>query len=588
MKVLARHPARSLLAAALLAAAPLAQTLTTETVATGFDRPLWAGSPPGDERIFVLEQNTGLIKIIDGSGTVLPEPFLDISDQIIGGYEMGLLSLAFHPKFALNGTFFITYVRPAVEEVNDQISVVSRWQVDDDDLNQADDSSEVVLFEVVQFTQNHNVMDLKFGPLDGYMYVASGDGGGPNGPNCLSQNLTRLEGKILRIDVDNPDPGLEYGIPTDNPYYGDSDPLVRQEIWSIGWRNPWRIGFDPLTGDFYAGDVGESLRDIINFEPPLTPNRNYGWPVMEGDLCNFLGLGGCQSAGIFSPTCFDSFLVDPLHNIESPSSNGAVIGGVVYRGCVMPDLQGTYVFGDKGSSSYYSMEISFDPMVCNPMSLPGLPPYCKTNFIDRTPELASSGFNPVHFGEDGRGEILIAEYSQGRVNRIVPATPPAIVDCDGNGQDDLCEAATYAHIDMDASGVPDACESFDADQAGFCLSTGDRQNWSLHPGGFFANDLYMVVGTFAGTSPGLDFGPVNLPLNFDSYMYLMLTLPNQLPFSSSFGFLDGQGTASASFFAGPGLPATVAGLTAHHAFVVIDDFGGVSFASNYTSLTFEP
>lgn len=572
MKILAHHLARSLSAVALLAAAPLAQTLTTEVVATGFDRPLWAGSPPSDDRIFVLEQDTGLIRIIDSGGNVLSEPFLDLGDKILGGFERGLLSMAFHPKFALNGTFYVTYVIASEEEVNDQISIVSRLQVDDTDPNLADESSEVVLLEQVQFTQNHNIMHLVFGP-DGYLYIGSGDGGGAHGTNgCASQDLSRLEGKILRIDVNSTDPGLEYAIPADNPFVGT--PGAREEIWSWGWRNPWRFSFDPLTGDFYGGDVGEISRDDIEFAAAGTgAGLNHGWPVMEGDLCNFLGVINCQGVGILTG-CFDASFTDPIHVIESPSSNGAIIGGVVYRGCVMPEMQGTYVFGDKGSSSYYTMEV-----------VGGV----KTNFLDRTAELNSSGNNPVHFGVDHRGEILIAEYSQGRVTRIVPATPPTVAtDCNQNSLDDACEMATYAHIDMDNSGIPDSCEGFHVDQANFCLSTGGRQNWSLHPGGFFQNSLYMIVGTFAGTSPGLSFGPVTLPLNFDSYMYLMLTLPNQVPFSNSFGFLDGQGKASASFVAGPGLPTAVAGLTANHAFVVIDGFGSVTYASNYTGLTFEP
>lgn len=553
----------TLLAFAVLAVPVSAQTLDTEIVSNGFTRPLWAGSHPGDERIFVAEQSTGLIRIFDGT-SILPTPFLDLSGSIdTTGGERGLLGLALHPKFHLNGTFFVHYTTPAPIR-----SIVARYQVSAGDPNVADAGSAAVLFDIPQPAHNHNSATMAFSPIDGYMYVGVGDGGGVN---CNSQDPSVLLGKILRIDVDAQDPGLEYAIPADNPFVGV--PGVREEIWAAGIRQPWRLSFDALTGDLYIGDVGLNDREEVTFEPALTPGRNYGWPVMEGDFCG-AGTTTCSNAGIPAPACFDVAYTDPILSYSPPVDDNAVmIGGVVYRGCKIPSLQGTYVYADKGFSGFFSFEV-----------VGGV----ATNLLDRQAELSDSGNNPVHFGVDGQGEILVVDLSKGRVSRIIAATPPVIADCDGNELDDPCEMATYAWADTDGSGTVDACETFSVDTAEFCLSLGGTQTMRLHAGAAHAGRLYGVMGSLTGTAPGFPFGAATVPLNFDFYTQLSIAEGNVPPFVNTISVLDGAGEAEAAFTAPGGLPAVVLGLKAYHAYVVLDDLLGPALISNYTTMEFRP
>lgn len=560
--------------ACLFAAAPAAaQVLTTETLASGFDRPLWAGSPTGDERIFVCEQNTGLVRILV-DGEILPTPFLDLGDQIVGEFEQGLLSLAFHPKFSSTGLFFVTYTAPIgpgpAEGTNDTNSIVSRFRVSSTDPDVADPDSELVLLEVPQFTWNHNVMHLAFGP-DGYLYIGSGDGGGFNDPFCRAQQPDTWLGKMLRIDVDSAGGASGYSIPPDNPFVGDAG--ILDEIWAFGLRNPWRFSFDRLTGDLYLGDVGENDREEFNFEPAGAGGRNYGWPIMEGELCSFFGPTNCDDAGLPAPACFDSAFVEPFHTNVHPEYRAA-IGGVVYRGCRMPELWGTYLFADKSGSSFFSAEVTGG---------------VASDFLDRTAELGGSGNNPVHLGEDGLGEILIVEHAGGRVSRIVPAEPVALADCDGNGLDDGCEAAIFSWADTDDSGTVDACESLSVDTDLLCVTTGGAQNLRLHPGAFWGGGLYLIAGSFSGTAPGIPFGPVTLPLNYDAYLQYTVSNPNSGPLTDSLGVLDAGGTARASISSGPlSAGSSLTGLTAYHAFAVVGPRGSVDFTSNPVRLRFVP
>ena len=553
----------TLLAIALLTAPVTAQTLDTEVVSNGFTRPVWAGAHPGDERIFVAEQSTGLIRIFDGSA-ILATPFLDLSGVIdTSGGERGLLGVALHPKFHLNGTFFVHYTTPAPIR-----SIVARYQVSAGNPDVADAGSGAVLFDLPQPAGNHNSATMAFSPVDGYMYVGVADGGGVN---CNSQDPSVLLGKILRIDVDDQDPGLEYAIPADNPFVGV--PGVREEIWAAGIRQPWRLSFDALTGDLYIGDVGLDDREEVTFEPALTPGRNYGWPVMEGDFCGS-GLTVCGIAGIPAPPCFDSAYTDPVHSYSHPvDDNGTIIGGVVYRGCKLPSLQGTYLYADKGFSTFFSLEVAGG---------------VATNLLNRQAELGDSGNNPVHFGFDGQGEILVVDLSKGRVSRVIAATPPVIADCDGNELDDPCEIATYAWADTDGSGTVDACETFSVDTAEFCMSLGGTQTMRLHAGAAHAGRLYGVLGSLTGTAPGFPFGATVVPLNFDFYTQLSIVQGNLAPFVNTIATLDGNGEAEAAFSAPAGLPTVVLGLKASHAYVVLDSFLSPVLASNYTTMEFQP
>ena len=406
-------------AAAILAALSLTAfawgggtVLTTELVASGFTAPLWAGSPPGDtERLFVVEQETGRVRIINlADGSINAKPFLNIDDLVINtGNERGLLGFTFHPDYADNRFFYVHY------NDNSGTSVLARYQTlagDPDGANHA--SAKIILTRSQPFSNNNGGM-IAFGPNDGYLYMGFGDGGSRNDPGNRAQNRQLWLGKMLRIDVNvDPDP---YFIPPDNPFVGD--PSTLDEIWALGLRNPWRWSFDRDTGDLYIGDVGQIAREEINFQPgSSTGGENYGWRCMEGLMCT--GLSGC--------TCDHPELTLPIRQY-SPPRGRAVIGGYVYRGAQICDLRGTYFYADYISNRIWSFRVVDGD---------------DTEFQERTAELQPPGgglTSITSFGEDGAGEMYIVSRN-GRIFKIVPA---GLALGDMNG-DCICP------WDIDASG----------------------------------------------------------------------------------------------------------------------------------------
>ncbi|MDX2138421.1 MAG: PQQ-dependent sugar dehydrogenase [Chloroflexota bacterium] len=304
---------------------PDAEAYTWTLVSDGFDNPLFVThAGDGSGRLFVLEQ-TGMIWIVQG-GVQLDEPFLDISAALPpavlrGGYsEQGLLGLAFHPDYAENGVFFISYTDTAGD------SVISRMRVSTDNPNVADDAVEEVLLFIDQPFENHNSGHIAFGP-DGYLYISMGDGGDQGDPFGNAQDPEILLGKILRIDVDNGDP---YGIPDGNA--SEVNPAFAPEIWLMGFRNPWRFAFDRATNDFYTADVGEWLEEEINFYPAGSPaGANFGWEFYEGNLFR----DGEPPENLVEP------VATYAHNLGC-----SVTGGYVYRGEMLPEMQGYYFYGD--------------------------------------------------------------------------------------------------------------------------------------------------------------------------------------------------------------------------------------------------
>jgi glucose/arabinose dehydrogenase len=364
--------------------------LTTVRVANGLSKPLFAGAPPGDlQRVFIEEQ-TGRIKILKG-GAVLSTPFLDIHTKITtAGNEQGLLGLAFHPNYAQNGFFYVNYTR-----AGDGATVVERYHVSADP-DVADPTSAFVIITIAQPFENHNGGMLGFGPNDGYLYMGMGDGGSANDPNNNAQNPAVLLGKMLRIDVDG---GSPYVSPPSNPFFGPGDP--RDEIWALGTRNPWRWSFDRLTGDLWIADVGQDAHEEIDFQPASSGGgENYGWRCMEGFSCT--GLTGC--------TCNGPALTLPIYDYPH-GAECSVTGGYVYRGCAVPDLQGTYFFADYCSAKIWSLRYDGTTI---------------TEFTDRTAELDPPGGETINsvtsFGEDGLGEMYICDQG-GELFKIVPVVP---------------------------------------------------------------------------------------------------------------------------------------------------------------------
>lgn len=290
----------------------------------------------GDDRLFVIDQ-VGQIRIIDHTG-LRPAPFLDLSSKLVTlrpRYdERGLLGLAFHPDFAQNGKFYVYYSAPGAPTDWNHHSVVSEFRVSSLDPNMADPDSERILLTVDKPQSNHNGGHLAFGP-DAHLYISIGDGGGANdegiGHNPQignGQDTTTLLGKVLRIDVDNQDPGMQYAIPRDNPFYGST--TDRPEIYAWGFRNPYSFSFDRSgTHQLFLGDVGQNLVEEVDI---VVKGGNYGWKAKEGTLT-------------FDPNLPQTGYIDPIAEYYHPEGS-AVIGGFVYRGSDIPDLVGTYVFGD--------------------------------------------------------------------------------------------------------------------------------------------------------------------------------------------------------------------------------------------------
>jgi glucose/arabinose dehydrogenase len=290
----------------------------------------------GSGRLFVVEK-PGTIRIL--AGDALSEtPFLDIRDRVnADGSEQGLLGLAFPPGFAETGFFFVNYTDARGD------TVISRFSVGSDP-NAADPASEFVVLRLDQPAQNHNGGHLLFGP-DGHLWIGTGDGGAANDRFGNGQNPDTLLGKMLRLDVTS-DPAQPYVIPADNPWIqaGWNGKDVRDEIWGVGLRNPWRYSFDRATGDLWIADVGQNVYEEVHFVPAGSPGGlNFGWPIMEGTHC-FPDSAECDRTGLEIP------VADYAHQGQC-----SVTGGYVYRGGALPELAGAYVYGDFCSGEIWAL-----------------------------------------------------------------------------------------------------------------------------------------------------------------------------------------------------------------------------------------
>ncbi|HEV8361392.1 MAG TPA: PQQ-dependent sugar dehydrogenase [Candidatus Thermoplasmatota archaeon] len=373
----------------LLAALPLAQALvlpgvtpiTLQPVAAGFSLPLFVTNA-GDlsMRLFVVEQ-TGKVKVMTAAGAVDPIPYLDISSKIRCCGEQGLLGLAFHPLFEVNGLLFVSYTR------SDGLNVIEKLTVADPANGRPNPNGETLLAIPNPFS-NHNGGWIGFGP-DGYLYWAKGDGGAGGDPFNNAQNLNSLLGKMLRLDVDV---AAGYGIPPTNPFA--VAPLGRPEIWAYGLRNPWRPSFDRATGDLWIADVGQGAWEEVNVQPPQLPAVNYGWRLWEG---NHVYNGGGGNLIQFPVAEYD-------HGLGC-----SVTGGYVVRGAPeAPLLQGQYIYGDFCSGRIWALAVPYRPPQPGiaPLTVWGLP----RQLLDTTLLISS-------FGEDELGDVYVVNLGGG-VSRI--------------------------------------------------------------------------------------------------------------------------------------------------------------------------
>lgn len=447
-------------------------------VASGLDQPVYAASPPGDARLFIVEK-PGRIKILS-AGAVLATPYLDISGQVDSTAGRGLLSIAFHPNFAATKYVYLHY-----NNLNGD-TVIARYQ-SSQNMNIANPASATVLKTISQDLAGHSGGQLQFGS-DGNLYAGIGDGGGINDPFNRAQDTGSLLGKLLRLDVNNP----PTYVPDSNPFVGPGLPL--DEIWAVGLRHPWRFSFDRQTGDLYLPDVGQSAREEINFQQPGAPGgRNYGWRCTEGSSCT--GLSGC--------VCNGPILTAPIYDYAHAGGDCSIVGGYVYRGCALPNLLGRYLYADGCSGRVGSFRVSGGVAVdhedlTSELSLPGGP----------IPSIVS-------FGENADGELFIVS-SAGSVYRVVPDPDGGAICgndvleqgefCDdgntqpGDGCDENCAIETGPSNDRCSvpAAIGDGAYAFDINGAG-TDGPADSDACTGDPSGLSSDVWYCYTAPRTGT-----------------------------------------------------------------------------------------
>jgi glucose/arabinose dehydrogenase len=335
----------------------------------------------GSGRLFVCVQQ-GLIQVFPNRQDVTPEEvetFLDLRDKVVykeKENEEGLLGMAFHPRYAENGEFFLYYTTTDAPHT----SVISRFRVSADDPNKADGKFEEEILRVPQPFWNHNGGTIVFGP-DGYLYIGLGDGGSANDPHGNGQNLETLLGSILRIDIDKKDPGLNYAIPKDNPFV--DRPGARGEIWAYGLRNVWRMDFDRKTGVLWAADVGQNLWEEINL---IVRGGNYGWNLREATH-PFAPNGGQPRPDLIEP------IWEYHHDIGK-----SITGGNVYRGKRIPQLAGMYLYADYVSGLVWALDYDYESKKVRGNYL--IPP---------SESLSLKNMPVITFGEDEQGETYFTD-----------------------------------------------------------------------------------------------------------------------------------------------------------------------------------
>src|SRR5688572_4466422 len=352
-------------------------------IATGLSSPVFAThAGDGSNRLFIVERG-GIVRALR-PGASTASVFLDVRGRVnSGGNEQGLLGLAFHPSYASNGRLFVFYTRPG-----DGAIVIAEYRRSSDPEVIDPSESELLVIPHPGAT-NHNGGMLAFGP-DGFLYAGVGDGGSGDDPPNNAQNVNALLGKILRIDVDRPDPVLSnrYSAPPDNPFVNAPG---RDEIFAFGLRNPWRFGFDRANGALWVGDVGQGQREEVN--APVVKGGNYGWRVYEGTACTNNDPTLCNPSGFTFP------LFEYGHTLGRCS----VTGGYVYRGSRGALAAGTYVYGDFCSGEIFTWDGSAQSLL-----------------LDTSMSIAS-------FGEDEQGELYVVDIG-GTVSRIAESSADVAIE----------------------------------------------------------------------------------------------------------------------------------------------------------------
>jgi glucose/arabinose dehydrogenase len=344
-----------------------------------FDSPINIEHPgDGTDRLFVVERAGQIYVFANNPNVSTRSVFLDISSLLITDGECGLLGLAFHPNYESNRHFYVFYVDGSPRQ-----TVIARFTANAGNPNIADPGSHLPLLTIAQNGFFHKGGCIEFGP-DGYLYISLGE----DNDTVAAQALTSLKGKVLRIDVDNPEAPLQYGIPDDNPFEGNQSGY-REEIYAYGFRNPWRFSFDFDTGDLWLGDVGQNTWEEID---RVRKGRNYGWPEMEGNACYPIGQP-CDTTNLD--------IVLPVAVYNHGGSGASVTGGCVYRGPSVPSLYGDYIFADYIDGQLWWIDPDNNPSVLH--------------LIDDTT------LNIAAFGTDDDGELYFSTFN-GPIYRFVETT----------------------------------------------------------------------------------------------------------------------------------------------------------------------
>jgi len=284
-----------------------------------------------DDRLFIADKG-GLIRIINADGTLRPIPFLDFSSNVFEGSEDGFFGMAFSPNYKTDRKFYVDFTDTISGVVT---TFIEEYKVSASDSNVADPSTRLTILTQTQPFNNHLGGNLMFGK-DGHLYINFGDGDLDGGDTSgFAQDKSTFLGKILRIDVSNSSIAQPYAIPASNPFFNDSTPATKKEIWAYGLRNPWRSSVDRFTGDLWIADVGESSVEEVDYQPSnAIGGANYGWNIMEGNIC-FNPSIGCNMTGLTLPIYAYNHTVGKT-----------VIGGYVDRSAQSKALFGMYIFGD--------------------------------------------------------------------------------------------------------------------------------------------------------------------------------------------------------------------------------------------------
>lgn len=341
-----------------------------------FDAPVeYTYAQDGTNRLFVVEQ-AGRIRSFDNSASATAAPvYLDIRNKVGYGGEMGLLGLAFHPKFRENGYFYVNYTKN-----NPRETIISRFKAASPSATTVDPATEVVLIRFSQPYANHNGGKVLFGP-DGYLYISTGDGGSGGDPHNNAQNRQSWLGKVLRIDVNSTEKG-HYGIPTDNPFANEAN--ARPEIYAYGLRNPWRISFDQQNR-LWAGDVGQNELEEVDI---LTKGGNYGWRIEEGRQ-SYKEPDGKKPAN----------LIEPIWQYKHDDGNVSITGGNVYRGSAIPSLRGKYIYADFASGRVWALTTTDGRKATN------------QEIIARAGSISA-------FGEDQKKELYLCDLASGKILKL--------------------------------------------------------------------------------------------------------------------------------------------------------------------------